>query len=194
MSATLASGAPLTAETWADFVARLRHHCRGEGVSRHYTASALFTVERKVYVYGIEEDYAYSDRLAIIEGESCWRSMADFIAACDADEMAELNAKAIENGQQGFADASSWVQEDILKERDGYTLTHWDERWEFVGAHFTREAAEAFIARKAHDYRDGLRVYVNAQPYAWEFEAIKAAIMDGRLAFVEATGQEGAAA
>lgn len=42
MSATLASGAPLTAETWADFVARLRHHCRGEGVSRHYTASALF--------------------------------------------------------------------------------------------------------------------------------------------------------
>lgn len=188
---TLANGAPLTPETWADFVQRLTHDCRGQGVERHYTASALHIVERKVYVYGISEDYAHSDRLAIIDddGDGCWRSIAEFIADCDADEMAELDAAAVDSGHLSFATARPWAQKEILDERDGYRLTHWDERWEFVGAHFTRDAAEAFIKRKAHDYPDGLRVYVDAQPYAWEFEAIKNAIMDGHLVLKDSSVQ-----
>ena len=73
----------------------------------------------------------------------------------------------------------------IVEQLSYHTITGWDERWEHVGTHFTKEAAEAFIARKKHDYSDGLRVYVEAQPYAWEFEAIKNAIMDGKLVFIE---------
>lgn len=180
---TLATGAPLTAETWADFVQRLIHDCRGDGVKRHYTASALHIVECKVYVYGIDEDYAYSDRIAIIEDDRCWRSIADFLADCDDDAKAVLDAAAVAHGYESFEAAYDWDQPNILKDCEGYRVTHWDERWEFIGAHFTRDAAEAFIRRKAHDYRDGLRVYVKAQPYAWEFETIKNAIMDGRLVF-----------
>lgn len=180
---SLANGAPLTAEAWADFVHRLTHDCRGDGVKRHYTASALHIVQRKVYVYGIDEDY--TDKIAIIADDCCWRSMAEFIADCDAEVMAELDAEASERGNASFETASPWEQKDILTDRDGYRMTGWDERWEFVGAHFTRDAAEAFIKRKAHDYRDGLRVYVEAQPYAWEFEAIKEAIMDGRIVLAE---------
>lgn len=177
---TLAAGYPLTPETWADFVQRLTDDCRGEGVNRHYTACALHTVERKVYVYGISDDY--SSNLAIIRDDTVWRSMADFLAedCIDDEERAEMDAAAVEEGHADFASAPEWDQRSIL-EKQGYMLTGWDERWEFVGAHFTRDAAEAFIKRKAHDYPDGLRVYVEAQPYAWEFEAIKAAIMDGRL-------------
>lgn len=177
---SLATGAPLTPETWADFVQRLTHDCRGEGVNRHFTACALFTVERKVYVYGISDDY--STNLAIIRDDTVWRSMADFLAedCIDAEERAAMDAAAVEEGHADFASASEWDQREILEKR-GYMLTGWDERWEFVGAHHTRDAAEAFIRRKAHDYGDGLRVYVEAQPYAWEFEAIKNAIMDGRL-------------
>jgi len=47
-----------------------------------------------------------------------------------------------------------------------------------VNSHFTRDAAEAFIRRKQHDYGE-MRVYVESQYYAWEFEAIKEAILDG---------------
>jgi hypothetical protein len=40
MEKTLATGAELNADTWADFVARLKHDCEGDGVRRHYTADA----------------------------------------------------------------------------------------------------------------------------------------------------------
>ena len=57
-----------------------------------------------------------------------------------------------------------------------------------MNSHFTREAAEAFIKRKSHDYRDGLRIYVDANIYCWEFNAIKEALMDGRLVLAESKG------
>jgi hypothetical protein len=71
----------------------------------------------------------------------------------------------------------------VLAELPEHTVTGWDDRWEYVNAHFTHAAAEAFIKRKKHDYRDGMRVYVESQYYAWEFEAIKAAILDGTLTY-----------
>ena len=37
--------------------------------------------------------------------------------------------------------------------------------------------------RKMHDYRRGMRVYVEAQVYCWEFNAIIAGLMDGRILF-----------
>ena len=44
--------------------------------------------------------------------------------------------------------------------------------------------ADAFIKRKGHDYREGLRVYVDATSYSWELNTIKAAILDGRIGFI----------
>lgn len=66
--------------------------------------------------------------------------------------------------------ASEEAQWHILGQRENHTVTGWDERWECVNAHFTKDAAEAFIKRKKHDYGKGMRVYVNSQYYAWEFE------------------------
>ena len=54
---SLAHGAPLSTESWADFVARLRHDCVGEGVHDHYTADAIFKVEARVLIYGIDRTY-----------------------------------------------------------------------------------------------------------------------------------------
>lgn len=137
---SLANGGPLTPETWADFVSRLTHDCRGDGVKRHYTASALHIVQRKVYVYGISDEY--SSNLAIIRDDTVWRSLEDFLADADEDECAELDAAAVEDGYTSFLAALELDQQSIL-EGKGYMLTGWDERWEFVGAHFTRDAAEA---------------------------------------------------
>ena len=53
---TLASGAPLTAETFADLVQRLRHDCIGDGVKDHGTADAIFTVQAKRRITGLDLD------------------------------------------------------------------------------------------------------------------------------------------
>ena len=79
-------------------------------------------------------------------------------------------------------------QWDILAKLPEHTVTGWKEEWEHVNSHFTKDAAEAFIKRKKHDYREGMRVYVESQYYAWEFNAIKSAILSGRLVYSEEAG------
>lgn len=180
---TLATGASLTAVTFADFVARLKHHCQGEGVRDHCTAAAIFTVEARRLIYGIHEDY--TDKIAIMYDDRAWHSVAEYIDDCDADTLHAMDVSARSQYEAPFTSLTEDDRLEIILQCDGHTITGWDERWEHVGTHFTKEAAEAFIARKGHDYQDGLRVYVEAQPYAWEFEAIKEAIMDGRLTLKE---------
>lgn len=180
---SLAIGAQLTAETFNDFVARLKYHCRGEGVNEHCTAAAIFTVQARRLIYGINEDY--TDKIAIICEDRAWHSVAEYIADCDADELTDLHITSMSQWDAPFMALDDNDKLEVISQRDDHTVTGWDERWEHIGTHFTKEAAEAFIARKSHDYRDGLRMYVEAQPHAWEFEAIKEAIMDGRLTLKE---------
>lgn len=73
-------------------------------------------------------------------------------------------------------------QWNYLAECESHTVTGWNKRWEILNSHFTKDAAEAFIRRKKHDYGE-MRVYVESQYYAWEFEAIKAAILNGTLTY-----------
>ncbi|MNO78986.1 hypothetical protein D3C76_701420 [compost metagenome] len=93
-----------------------------------------------------------------------------------------MNASAQEQSECDFADLCVSDQWDILTALEDYTVTGWQERWEIINSHFTKDAAEAFIRRKKHDYRR-MRVYVESQYYAWEFEAIKDAILDGTLTY-----------
>jgi hypothetical protein len=182
---TLATGASLSESTWADFVARLRHDCVGEGVSRHYTRDALFVVEAKKYTYGMDEDYG-AEKVACME-DTVYTSPADYYNALDEGDQADLDAECKEEHDKPFMELVTWDQWDVLDKQDGVTVTGRTEGWEYVNSHFTRDAADAFIARKQHDYRDGLRVNVEAQIYCWEFNAIKEAILAGRLQFVGET-------
>ena len=61
MSASLATGAKFDAETFADFKNRLHHDCVGEGVEEHCTADALFVVQARRIVSGLDLDYCDSD-------------------------------------------------------------------------------------------------------------------------------------
>jgi hypothetical protein len=84
------------------------------------------------------------------------------------------------------ADTRTSKRLDALDD-DGRDTNPWEkvyyaDRWEFVSAHFTKEAAEAFINRKKHDY-DKLRVYVDCQLYCWEFNAIINGLLDGKIVF-----------
>lgn len=178
---TLATGAALTADTFADFLQRLHHHCRGEGVNDHCTADALFIVQARREVTGIDRDY--TDQLLVYCDDYTWHSPKSYWDDCDEEAQAELNAKAQEESGVDFLELGEHDQWDILNDLDDHTVTGWDEQWEYVNAHFTREAAEAFIKRKAHDYRKGLRVYVESQSYCWEFNAIKEALINGKIVF-----------
>jgi hypothetical protein len=181
MNKSIAKGDPLTAETWVDFVARLHHDCVGEGVDRHYTSCALFTVEQRKIDTGIDQDCT-TDRLIYCD-DSEWANPAAYLAECDEDQVANLDKLAQIEGFPSFAAANDYVQWDILENLDNHGVTGWVERWEYVNAHLTRDAADAFIARKKHDYPKGMRVYVESQYYAWEFNTIKEAILAGKLIY-----------
>ena len=175
---SIAIGDDLTPETFANFVKRLRHDCVGEGVRDHCTAAALFTVQAQRTAYGFEVDYA--EGLCVYRDGCCWFSPLEYWADLDGDEQLELDVKAAEGGDCTFLELDSDDQWELLGELEDHTVTGWNKRWEIVNSHFTKDAAEAFIRRKQHDYPP-LRVYVEAQIYCWEFEAIKNALIDGRL-------------
>lgn len=176
---SLAIGADLNTDTWADFVARLRHDCVGEGVRDHYTADAIFIVQANRLITGLDTDYC--DKRVLLYEDSEWFSPVEYYDSLDDDERASLDENALLQEDCGFLDMDQSDQWEMLTEMDEFTVTGCDEQWEFVNSHFTKDAAEAFIRRKKHDYPRGLRVYVDAQVYCWEYNAIKAAILDGRI-------------
>ena len=180
---SLATGADLNAATWSDLVQRLRHDCVRQGVRSHGTAAALFTVQVKKIDYGFEVDYA-KGRVVCLEDRS-WFSPKEYWAHLDRNEKASINRKAQAHCQCKFMRADQDDQWEILSELEDHTVTGWNTRWEIVNSHFTKDAAEAFIRRKKHDYGE-MRVYAESQYHAWEFEAIKAAILDGTLAYTPA--------
>lgn len=180
---SLAKGAALTPETWEDFTRRLVHHCRGEGVNEHYTADAVFLVQAKKIRSGL--DRAFTDKVVAIDHscESSHESPQKFWEAAGKDIKAKLTEEAQNQGEDSFLELPVYAQWDLLDELDSVTVTGWEEDWETLNFHFTKEAADAFIRRKKHDYPEGMRVYVDAQLYCWEFNTIKEAIMTGKLVF-----------
>lgn len=148
----------LTQETFDDFVARLRYHNKGEGVNSHWTCNPLFIVQKSERVTGL--DSAYCDDYVWINAEN------------DHAEADTRTAKRLDALDDAGRDTGAWEK------------VYYVDRWEYVSAHFTREAAEAFIERKGHDYTE-LRVYVDSQYHCWEFNAIIEGILSGKIVFQE---------
>lgn len=180
---SLATGAALDSATWTDFVERLRYDCKGERVRDHCTAAAIFIVEARRIVSGLDMDYTDKRLVYWDSGESVAYSVKKYWDGLSSYEKSQLNKKMQAWSECQFMKADESDQWYVLSELPEHTVTGWDDRWEYVNAHFTHAAAEAFIKRKKHDCRDGMRVYVESQYYAWEFEAIKAAILDGTLTY-----------
>lgn len=180
---SLATGAELDQKSFADFVQRLQHHVRGEGVAWHHTADALFTVQARKIIFGIDRDY--TDKLAVGIEDSMYFSPKEYWDDADESQRKHLDEIATDTGDGLFLSLEESDQWDILGDLQDHTVSGWDERWDCVNVHFTKEAAEAFIQRKKHDYRDGLRVYVEAQVYCWEFNAIINGLINGQIIFKE---------
>ncbi|WP_223464814.1 hypothetical protein [Pseudomonas sp. GL-RE-26] len=180
---SLASGADLNAATWTDFVERLRYDCKGPRVDDHCTSGAIFIVEERKIICGLDTDYTDKKLVYFNSGESVCYSPTEYWQNCDRDQKRKLNQLMQDECGVQFMKAREWQQWDVLDGLPEHTVTGWVDHWDYVNAHFTHAAAEAFIQRKKHDYRDGLRIYVDSQYWCWEFEAIKAAILDGTLTY-----------
>ncbi len=182
---SLALGDPLTKETFEDFLDRLRHDCIGAGVRDHCTAEAIFIVERRRINAGLDMDYTDQRLVYWDSGESVAYSPAEYWKDQSSYQKSQLNKKMQEWAGCQFMKGSESDQWYVLGELEEHTVTGWSESWDYLNAHFTKDAAEAFIRRKKHDYPHGMRVYVDSQFYAWEFNQIKTALLKGNLVFKE---------
>ena len=149
-------GMELTKEIFDDFIARLRYHNQGGGVDEHCTANPIFLVQKRERVYGFDSDYV--DDYVWINADN------------DHVEADERTAKRLDALDHGGHDIKSWGKVCYV------------DRWEYVSAHLTKEAAKAFIARKKNDYQE-LRVYVDCQYYCWEFNTIVEGLLSGKIGF-----------
>lgn len=95
----------------------------------------------------------------------------------DDEKTQELNADG------DFLSLPEEDQWEII-ERAGYIVTRYETEWVTVNQHLTKEAAEAFIKRKSHDYKE-LRIAAKSLYWCNEFKAIQKAILNGRLQFIE---------
>jgi hypothetical protein len=174
---TLYNGSKLTHSTFNDFVTRLKFHCRGEGVSNHHTAEALFIVQTKRMVTGLMSDF--TDNKCIHDGEDSetFYSLESFIENLDDDTLKHYELNDYECPFLEMSESDQW---DALENISQLTISGFDTSWEYVNCHLTKEAAQRFIERKQHDHME-LRIYVDSQYWAWEFNTIKNAILDGRL-------------
>lgn len=166
----------LTPEIFQDFITRLSYHNRGAGVNEHHTANPLFIVEKLERITGIDTQYdpeyfwADDSNEGQLTTEELQEELADWLSdgnECDPFDPEWDDKVTTNNGTK------------ILYEKIGYV-----EKWEYVCSHFTREAAEAFIKRKKHDYQD-LRVYVDSQYWCHEFNAIINGLISGKIGLVE---------
>jgi hypothetical protein len=178
MSKSIAEGAKLTPETFSDFIERLKYHNRGEGVKWHCTADPIFMVQKQATIYGLGDDYC--EGKIVHFDDSTWHSPQEYWDDLDEDEQESLNSSANDTWSNDFLDCDEDEQWLTLADVGGHTVCGIKKEWQHINAHLTREAAEAFILRKQHDYPP-LRVYTESMYFGWEYQEIISALCDGRL-------------
>jgi hypothetical protein len=140
-----------------DFVARLTAENKGDRVGSHCTAHPLYIVQSLQCEYGVDPDFGTDGFVWVMDGTDYTR-----------DELIEAFTQGVDDNEiPDFSDAEKVC---------------YRERWEYVSAHFTREAAVAYIDRKKHDYR-GMRIYVESRVHAHEFNSVVEALISGQIVF-----------
>lgn len=175
----------LTKEAYEDFMKRLHFHNKGQGKDDHITAEPIFIVQRLNRVYGLDSEY--SDKSIIVDTkdtESHWDDIVDLFASLDKEQISDILKKADCGSKDEFLETGDWEQYNHL-ENSGYERVFYVEQQEYVNSHFTKEAADAFIERKKHDYPLGLRVYVESQNYCWEWNMIVQGLLSGDIRMLE---------
>lgn len=184
MTNPLFTGTPLDAASFADFIARLRHDCVGAGVDEHCTADVIFLVESKERLYGIDLEYAQN--LAIYAGDDTYYNCAvDFMIDYRSMLIEQLDALCQKHQGKPFDQVDEHEQMLEIGELDGFTVLGYHDSWKLVAPHFTQSSADAFVAKHGHKYDGELRISQESAHRSFEFNAIKNALLDGKLVWKE---------
>lgn len=103
-----------------------------------FTASPNYCIQERVQVVGIDRDYA---------NDEAW-----FNCGGEYQQADDKKAKALDSYYDRYG-----------KYQEGWTKLGYEWKWKYIGVSFlTRDAAHSFVASQKHNYRDGLRVYVDS--------------------------------
>ncbi|MBD2803065.1 hypothetical protein ID854_22115 [Xenorhabdus sp. M] len=178
---SLADGGELTAENWNDFVKRLEYQHKGAGVDQHNTAHPSFPVRERVRVIGNDDD-----EVGIYFNGEEYHCIDSFLETLDEEQEREIVDYAQDAYFSDWDDCSDKEKAEsiiyILEEECSY-IFYWKYDYKTVNTHLTREAAEAFITRKQHDYGK-LSVYVESFYWCWEMRALIDGILTGKIKYI----------
>lgn len=145
----------LTPENFQAFLERLRYHNKGEGVNDHCTAHPIFVVQSLRRVTGIDLDYDPEyfwtdfDHEVEMGEEELKEALKEYIEEVGKIDDFDPEYDDIDSIIDSADNAIVTPEYEVVFQKIGYA-----EEWRYVNVHFTREAAEAFIKRKKHDYRE----------------------------------------
>jgi hypothetical protein len=137
------------------------------------TSDPLFTVQRKHRQYGMDTDYC--ENFAWFDAEEPSHPV------CDDDPEEHSKYELLEKAYDGTIDWPETFGSEEMWSRTGYI-----DRWEFVQAFLTREAAEAYRRNQAHNLGE-TRVYVESGYNNPEWKRLRAlparvlGVLAGRL-------------
>lgn len=158
-----------------DFVKRLKYHHKGEGVREHGTADPLFLVQEEKVIYGMDKNYT-DDYIWVCSNDS------EYSYKTDEGLLEAMEKDSRETGVV-YDDFDLSVDDEITCDGDVVYEKIWlKKQWITVNCHFTKEAAEAFINRKGHDY-EKLRIYVDSQYWCKEWCDVVEGLITGQLTF-----------
>ncbi len=136
------------------------------------TADPVYTVQEKVCVYGFED--GYEDGWKWCGKEQVFDTTQELLDWLIENEY--LTDKEVKEAEE--------FEIDLLLQQHEYNQIGIKHYWKHVNTHLTREAAEAFIKRKQHDYGE-LRIWVDSLYWCYEFKDIVNALRDGKLVLKE---------
>ena len=171
----------LTQELYDNFLERLRYDCHGPGVDDHYTANALFIIQEKILITGIDLQYAEGKVLLVDDSE--YFSIDEYYQSLDDDERELLDIQANALYNNSVLKLEEYQKWRLVDGMDNHTVTGYCELWNYLNCHFTKHAAKKYIAENGHKHKRELRIYVESQYRCDEFNMIKDAMILGYLKF-----------
>ncbi len=126
------------------------------------TAEPIFLVMEKERVYGFQSEY--SDDYIWVESGYC---------DCEFESLKEVN----EYLQESRNSDKVFVETEDQAEEEGFEKVYYLEKNRFKCSHFTRKAAELYIAQNSHNLRKPF-VYVGSMYGCYEMIAIREFLMN----------------
>jgi hypothetical protein len=183
MTQSIITGAALTAETLAEFKTRLQHDCTGDGYAEHCTTQPVFVVKELRFQYDIELEYA--EKKAIYFDDEYYHSIAAFMEVANDHTKELLDEVSLKALKLKFDQLDEDLQYSTLNLLEYIQIVGYVEHWRYLNVHFTQAAADEFIGQSRKNYPDGLQVFIESQQYCPEFNAIRNAILSGKLVIKE---------